>query len=105
MSPTYRFCMTQITALTIDQTSAPTITNAPATIPMACTGCFSTSKNHAVKRWRGARSLRTVVDRRIRIVQVEVIIVDQNVTVNGDKTGELPRNGSSTLSTTSLLTP
>jgi hypothetical protein len=30
------------------QISDPIMTNAPATIPMACTGCFSTSKNHAV---------------------------------------------------------
>ena len=41
--------VTQTNHRTNDHTPAPIITNAPETIPMACTGSLSTSKNHAVK--------------------------------------------------------
>jgi hypothetical protein len=53
----------QVTARSSDQISEPIITSAPATIPMAFSGCFSTSKNHAVAfaLYHQMHGLRTIL--------------------------------------------
>jgi hypothetical protein len=59
-----------------DHINAPTMMMKAETMPIAFSGCLSTSKNHPVKRCSGANNCRAVVEKRMRTVQMEVKSVE-----------------------------